>query len=107
MSATTIAEAFIPVDESYKEAVMENTWGHLAPRRNIQHKGLMLFARSEYGDLVILNSAFAGLDDSPWLFQAMMDFVCENTPAPGIYKFTGSFRNYKFVGDVAKVEVGK
>jgi len=105
MSATTIAEAFIPVEEAYKDAVMENTWGHLAPRRNAQHKGSMLFARSEYGDLVILNSAFDGLDDSPWLFQAMMDFVSDNTPEPGIYKFTGRFRNYKFVGDVAKVEV--
>jgi len=108
MSKQTIADAFIPVEREYKARVMEETWGHLAPKKNRIYKGTIIFAYGEYGDMVPLHAEFAGLDDSPWFFDALSDFIsdfCLQQEKWGVFRFTGTFRNYKFKGQIEQVHV--
>jgi hypothetical protein len=67
--------AFAPVLLSQKQAVLKDTWGHLAPVRGKSYRGYIVFTKTAYGDLSIVDSDFNNLPDSPWLFDAMNDFV--------------------------------
>ena len=107
MSAQTMADAWAPVDRHYKEQIFRETWGHLAPKRNKSYPGTITFAVGCYGsnDLnpTILSSTF-DLQDSPWFFDAMDDFVRDNRGEAGnVYHFDGAFRNYKFQGKIRLV----
>jgi hypothetical protein len=96
MSAQTISEAFAPWEASYKARVMGETWGHLAPKPRNAYRGSILFAQSEYGDLVALRTDFPDLPDSPWLFNDIMEFICAaKTEAGGIYEFEGTYTRRK------------
>ncbi len=72
--------------------VMQDTWGHLAPKKGRVYKGYMIFAHSSYGDIVLLDANFENLTDSPWLFEAMQDFIGENSKDSGVYKWEGYYR---------------
>lgn len=88
------------------QQVQEETWGHLAPQRDRSYPGSMLFAQSQYGDFVILRAEFDGLDDSPWLFDAMMSFVEKWAKEPGVvYGFDGHLKNYEFIGGVEELPI--
>lgn len=110
MSAQTIQEAFAPAIAQYKAEVMSATWGHLAPKRHRAYKGHVVFAVGCFGsdDLnpTVLVCEFGGLDDSPWLFDALQDFLhdCE-TVAGGVYRFDGTFKNYEFKGTTRRLEL--
>jgi hypothetical protein len=105
MSAQTMAEAWAPAEAAYHEKVMQHTWGHLAPERRKSYPGKMVFALGEYGDYVPIHVNFEGLDDSPWFFLDMMDFITQQVKDPGIYRFNGKYINHLFVGKVCKVEL--
>ena len=70
---------------------MQNTWGHLAPRKGHSYKGYMIWAYSRYGEIVLLDADFRNLNDSPWLFEAMQEYIGENLDGEGIYKWEGCF----------------
>lgn len=96
MSAQTMAEAFAPIEAKYKTEVMANTWGHLYPKTRQAYEGSILFAHSEYGDLVPLRTDFPDLPDSPWFFSDMMDFIGKSkTDAGRIYEFQGTYTRRK------------
>ena len=59
-------DAFIPHEARYQAAVMQNTWGHLAPKPGRAYIGHVVFAYGAYGDIVPIRCEFDGLDDSPW-----------------------------------------
>lgn len=112
MSAQNIAEAFALAEARYKAAVMEETWGHLAPKKNKTYKGFIVFAVGCYGNdplnPVILLCEFKDLDASPWFFDAMSDFLANHKEEIGnVYRFDGSFRNYLFKGKIKGVWTGK
>lgn len=86
-------------ERKYQE-VQEDTFGHLKPKKNQKYNGWMLWAYSVYGDIVLIDAAFNGLGDSPWLFQAMQDFIGENIPETGVFRWKGVFENYCFVGNI-------
>lgn len=46
-------DAFAPAEEAYREAVMRDTWGHLAPEKNKSYPGRLVFSFGVYksGDL--------------------------------------------------------
>lgn len=48
-----------------KEKVMQDTWGHMFPKPSTKYKGFVTFVEGEYGDCVIIQSEFPGLDCSP------------------------------------------
>lgn len=106
MSAQTIYEAFAPAEARYKEAVMFDTWGHLAPKKNQAYKGRIVYAVGCFGSDNLNPTAivfdFGELDSSPWFFEKMAEFLSdqkENLRKEGcVYEFTGSFRNYQFKG---------
>lgn len=92
--------AFAPAQLAYSMIIQKETWGHLAPVKNRIYRGCIVFSISAYGDMVILDSNWGKLPDSPWLFDAMHDFVFEDDKLVhgAIYRFDGTLRNYKFNG---------
>lgn len=45
-----------------------------------------------YGDLVVIESDFDGLDSSPWLYQDIHDFIGDNGEEDGtIYVWRGDY----------------
>jgi hypothetical protein len=107
MSHQCLADAFAPWEASYKSELQKYTWGHLAAIKNKTYRGFILFADSAYDGPVLLDSDFKGLDDSPWLYDAMIDFmrdcltgrIVENKYGR-VYRFDGTLRNYEFKGTV-------
>jgi len=105
MSAQTIHDAFCEVDARYKAAVMADTWGHLAPKKNKTYKGRIVYAVGCFGNDSLNPTAlfceFSGLDSSPWFFEAMADFISKQENEEGcVYEFVGTFRNYEFKGRI-------
>lgn len=117
MSAQTISDVFAPVEALYREQVQRATWGHLAPEAGRTYRGTILFAIGEYGDVVPVRVRFKGLPDSPWFFDAMIDFLIEQSRDGAlkdghIYRFSGTtcaanddFDDIKFEGKVSRVRV--
>ena len=100
-------DAFRPIEEANRETVLENTWGDLAPEKNMTYPGKIVWGTSAYAaeGTCVMFCEFEGLDDSPWFYDVLQDFVCDHSKEDGcIYEFTGHFRNYKFVGKVRKVQ---
>jgi hypothetical protein len=97
-------EAFAPVMAQYRAEVAIATWGHLAPRKRKSYHGHFLFAIPAYdsGTPCIVEAEFKGLDDSPWLYDAMWDFAAQ-TDKQGIYRFDGTFCNYEFNGTITPI----
>jgi len=108
MSAQTMADVFAPVEARNYEIVCQNTWGHLAPRRNKTYRGSLVFAVGAFGNdplnPTLLTMDFGDLDSSPWLFDAMEEFARAQKGEPGaVYRFDGTFRNYQFKGVVRRL----
>ena len=72
--------------------VLRETWGHLAPKPNRPYQGWMIFAHTAHGDCLPIDYDFQRLDSSPWLFEAIMDFINEHTDEEGIYRWEGIFK---------------
>ena len=92
-----------------EEQVMQDTWGHLAPKINKTYKGTMIYAHSVYGDIVLLYSNFKNLDDSPWLFEAMQDYLSEHCENEGVYQWEGRLTvhdcaGYCFGGEIERID---
>jgi hypothetical protein len=72
----SLAEAFAPAQDHYRNQVMHATWGHLAPQQDNAHAGSFVFTIAGYGgDMVIITSDFPTVDDSPWFYQHMQNFM--------------------------------
>jgi len=109
-----MAEAFAPAEAKYRSQVLHATWGHLAATEGVKHPGTILFAHGEYGDIVPLRADFPTVNDSPWFFDAMSDYIDRQVMRrknPGtIYRFSGYYvlqKNGKgrFSGKVKVVKI--
>lgn len=114
---------FAPAEARYRAAVLADTWGHLAPKRNVIYRGHITFALGcfDSGDLnptvlgFELNDRHGnGLDSSPWFYDTLGDFLqsfCRDGSTPGqceeggVYRWSGSFRNYKFSGELKRLSL--
>ena len=104
MSSQTIQDAFAPIEQVNHEVVMKNTWGHLAPKKNKKYFGFIIFCYASDGTLCPIDYDFGNLPGSPWLYDAIIDFIDENAKEQGrIYKFIGTFCNYVFNGTVNQI----
>lgn len=96
-------DAFAPHEARYRSQVMQETWGHLAPKKNKRYKGRIVYAVGCFGS-DHLNPyptfcEFDDLDSSPWFYHSLIEFLENQENEPGcIYEFVGTFRNYEFVG---------
>jgi len=106
------------LDADARRVVLENTWGHLAPKKNRTYKGRVVFAIGCYDSGELNPTPIAvelkGLDDSPWFYDALSDFLgklCDAAPVEDpawrgharqgcVFEWTGTFRNYVFEGVV-------
>jgi hypothetical protein len=96
-----------PIKE-YQEAVYQDTWGHLAPKKNVTYKGQILVAKSGYGgsDRKIIEMEWENLDDSPWLFDHVNNWIWDSRDLmkeDGVYWIKTTFRNYRMWGKIAKI----
>lgn len=103
-------DAFAPAENLYRQKVMEETWGHLAPKKNKTYKGRIVFATGIFGNDNLNPTAllceFKGLDSSPWFYDCMAEFLSENHGEPGgVYLFEGNFKNYVFEGEIKTITV--
>lgn len=101
-NAQSWAETFAPIAAKYREDVMQATWGHLAPMKNTSYKGVVLFTSTAYnsGRIVLIDSNFENLDDSPWFYDFLYEWLnkCPNIERGGIYQVNCTFRNYRMYG---------
>lgn len=84
-------------------AIFNNTWGHMAPEKNVSYKGVVRFTmtdHSHYGcQPIILQYEFPNLE-GPYLHDELFDNVCdwETTGLTDgvIYERILTFRNYRW-----------
>lgn len=104
------------VEEKYKSSVLAQTFGHLAPNKNATYTGSITFSVGMFGDEVsILKCSFIHKDGSkiypsPWFYDSLHDELChivDDTPLKSgdVYRWDGTFRNYKFKGKTTKLEL--
>lgn len=99
-------DAFAPIEADYRMQVRQETWGHLAPVRDMVYQCRVVYAVGCFGsdDLnpTPIFSSFkdeAGeeLSDSPWLYEEIVEFMSTLDNQPGfVYELSGVFKNYEF-----------
>lgn len=84
-----------------KQKVMADTFGHLAPEKKVIYKGKILFCLSAFnnGNIELIDFKFDNdLESSPWLFDAINDFLFDNFKDESegtVYEIEIQFKNYK------------
>lgn len=68
------ALAFAEPEARYKAAVMQQTWGHLAPGPG-DHPLWVMVTEGDFGDITIIKVEYPTLPCSPWLASALFEFV--------------------------------
>ena len=101
----SLADAFAPIEAHYEAKAQEQTWGHLAPKKNKTYRGRIVYAIGCYShdrlNPTVLVCKFSDLEDSPWFMQALDEFLSEQEFQVGcVYEFLGGFRNYVFHGSI-------
>jgi hypothetical protein len=98
-------EAFAPIKAANRDIVYENTWGHLAPKKNTNYKGAIWFATSSFGDgVTLINFEFKNLDSSPWFYDAIIEHINElKTEENTVYRVDTIFKNYKFKSSIIQL----
>lgn len=103
--------AFAKHEANHRSKVMHDTWGHLAPEPRKPFIGHILWTYSDWGIITPIRSMFEGLSESPWLFEALTDFISEKSKKQGgIYRFDGTVMmckngKFKFSGKVRAVKI--
>lgn len=91
----SLESAFAPVEAYNRALVMHQTWGHLAPEPRVNYSFKIVFCEGQYRDTIIIRTE-TQLEDSPWLFDHMMDFICDKALETGkVYEFEGTYMMYK------------
>jgi hypothetical protein len=100
-----MTNVFAEINATYKAQVMEDTWGHLAPIKNKSYSGRIVYTIGCYGNTPVpIFCEFNGLNDSPWFFSAIQDFMFNQKTESGIvYEFIGTFKNYEFKGTIKPI----
>jgi len=98
------------VGGSKVKRVMRETWGHLRAKPG-RHRGILIFACTEYGQPAVIRSDFEGVSGSPWYFQAEQEFVNRHAvDSASVYVFRGDYVRRKgddcgrFEGDIRKID---
>lgn len=93
----SIADVFAEAEAEHRDKVLAATWGHLAPGPE-KYRGHITFTCASFGgDIVIIEAAFKGLDDSPWLYDDMYKYVCKRAPKRQgkALRFDGTYQKFK------------
>lgn len=108
----SMADAFAVSDAIYAARVHQATWGHLRVRKPYKlHKAKIVFTCAGYGGAIeIIASRIKGVDDSPWLYDHMLEFAVRKAVEGKVSVFEGLYyvlKNGKgrFRGKVRTVKV--
>lgn len=102
------------VVEHNKSQVINDTFGHLAPKAKQVYEGYILFTLTSFGDTCIIDFEFDGLNSSPWFNTDILDYIfkyTEKLPKTkyfGVYRFNGTYKkfktgSYKFTGEIVEI----
>ena len=108
MSMQTFAIALEAAEAPYREVIFRETYGHLAPDKNRTYRGHVTFAVGCFGsdnlNPTAMECEFGDLESSPWFFDAIQELLRSQEVEVGcVYRWDGSFRNYKFRGAIKKL----
>jgi hypothetical protein len=100
----SLAQIAAEINEHYRQEVYKETWGHLAPEKDVTYTFRIVYAVECYNSqgIVVLKSEYDNdLDSSPWLFDAENDFLYDLSNKLGdqegvIYEVNGTMTNYVF-----------
>jgi hypothetical protein len=86
---------------------MAETFGHLAIKKNVAYHGRLVFAvgcyESGYLNPTALLCEFDGVNDSPWLYDGVEEFmqsITDKLEVGCVYEFNGELKNYEFDGKI-------
>lgn len=112
-----MAPIFAEHEARYAAAVQGATWGHLAPEPRRYYTGHLIFADTCFDGVTAISYDFKGLDDSPWLYEDLHEFMRNREDAGKlhagcIYRFDGTYVKFKnggfrFSGKVRRVRTPK
>lgn len=87
--------------------VYKDTWGHLAPNKNMRYKARIVFAigcyESGYLNPTPICVEIEDLHDSPWLYEDVIDYLhtIGEMPEGTIWEFDGYYENRIFEGNLS------
>lgn len=117
---STFGDTLASIDAHNHREQLKDTFGHLAPVKNKKYNGRIVYTVGCLGsdDLnpTVIAFDFGDLDSSPWLYDALHEFIgggdrpgaydgfcyTENglKNEPGfVYEWVGTVRNYVFHGE--------
>jgi len=129
----SLGSAFASAEYEHRQVILEDAWGHLAPRKNITYRGHITFAVGCFGDdelnptaleVELVSRKYGELSSSPWFYDALSDLLsnwaCDGrhgatkklpatwptVEAGGAYRWEGVFKNYEFVGTLRRLKLG-
>lgn len=103
------------IDTSYQKAeIQARTFGHLAPKPKVEHRGWIIFTLTAFGDTCIIDFEFNNLEASPWFNSDILTYIGDYTDSLpdtknyGVYRYQGSYKkfkngNCKFKGKVVEI----
>jgi hypothetical protein len=104
----SIGEAFDAHEKLYSNAIQQETWGHLAPKKDQEYQGFIIYSLGCYGDHCVIQVKFKDLPDSPWFYEHLNEFVSnmlgkKRVKHGTVFKFTGTYKvgkrgSYSFRG---------
>lgn len=112
----SMASALAVSDNANYNRVIQATFGHLAPRRRTAIPGCITFVNSPYSGFTVVDFAFEETESSPWLAQAITDYVCSlidryvGGDEAGMFRWEGTvtmFNNgaFRFGGETRRLNV--
>lgn len=108
MSKQTFDAVMGKWETHYAAEQVKETWGHLGPKKDKVYTGFILFCWASDGTICPIDYDFKKLPGSPWLYDAIVDFICGNAKKQSqVYRFDGTFCNYEFNGTITKIDCDK
>lgn len=114
-----MASVCAQIEADGRNRVRHETFGHLAVEPGCApYPGTVLFIHGAYGDLSCVESEFPGVQDNPWFYGALQEYIWSRVKGDGVaseagrvYRFTGTYRMFKngvgrFSGKVKKIRKG-
>lgn len=93
-----LQHAFADIDKINRAIVLNQTFGHLKPKRGEVYKGNIVYTLGCHGDITMIDWKFGDLPGSPWLHEHLTEFVGQHamTVDEGtVWEFVGTYRTFK------------
>jgi hypothetical protein len=102
------------IEQDQREAVKIDTWGHLAPHRNVRYPieftaAVGWFADDISNPILLSCGPKEGPWYGPWFYDSVREFLSEKIGKDEnegkIFRFVGHWRNYRFVGKFKEIVI--